>query len=198
MAPTSPSPDSPNRPGRASGKKASGWNLYTFTEGDGKLTLTAGVNTYANWLAANPPATGFNTDTDNDGVPNGVENVLGTDPNVYSAGMTDISSTASSATYQHTLSTTVAGDVSYTYEWSTDLVEWKASGGTNAGTTTATITPSAPASGVVTVVTAITSGPAAKLFTRIKAQQLTLMPGALVFHEERGHVRPRSFLSRLL
>ena len=61
--------------------------------------------------------------------------------------------------------------MTYSYEWSTDLAEWKASTETNTGLTTATITPSAPAAGVVTVTTAITSGPAAKLFTRIKATQ---------------------------
>ena len=76
-----------------------------------------------------------------------------------------------SATFKHTLNPTLASDVSYTYEWSTDLAEWKTSGATNTGGTTATITPSAQASGVVTVTTAITSGPAAKLFTRIKATQ---------------------------
>ncbi|MGL5019291.1 MAG: thrombospondin type 3 repeat-containing protein, partial [Luteolibacter sp.] len=148
-----------------------GGSLYTFTENDGRLVKTAATNTYANWLITNSPATGFVTDTDNDGVANGLENVLGTNPNIYSAGLTDVTSTTSTATYKHTLNPTVASDVSYSYEWSTDLVEWKATTETNTAGTTATITPSAPASGVVTVTTAITSGPAAKLFTRIKASQ---------------------------
>jgi len=147
---------------------------YTFTETDGRLTLTIAAppaNTYATWLAANPPATGFTTDSDNDGVANAVENILGSNPNAYSAGLTNVSSTASSATYKHTLNPTLASDVSYSYEWSTDLTEWKASAATNTGGTSATITPSAPASGVVTVTTAITSGPASKIFTRIKVTQ---------------------------
>ena len=97
-----------------------------------------------------------------------MEHVLGTDPNVYSAGLTQVSATASSATYKHTLNPTVASDVSHSYEWSTDLVEWKATTESNTGGTTSTITPSAPVSGVVTVTTAITSGPAGKLFTRLK------------------------------
>jgi len=141
---------------------------YTVQQTATAITL---VGTHANWLTANAPATGFVTDSDNDGVPNGLENVLGTNPNASSAGLTEISATASSATFKHTLNPTIASDVSYTYEWSTDLIEWKASGETNTGTTTATITPSAPVSGVVTVTTAITSGPASKLFTRIKATQ---------------------------
>lgn len=147
----------------------SGGSLYTFTENDGRLVKSAATNTYANWLTANSPATGFSTDSDVDGVPNGVENVLGTNPNGYSAGLTRISATASTATCTHTLNPAVASDVSYAYEWSTDLAEWKAGGQTNTSGTTATITPSAPVSGVVTVTTAITGGPAAKLFTRIRA-----------------------------
>jgi hypothetical protein len=100
-----------------------------------------------------------------------VENVLGTNPNAYSAGLTEVSATAGSATFKHTLNPTVASDVSYTYEWSTDLTEWKTSGQSNTGGVTATIAPSAPAAGVVTVVTTVTSGTPARLFARIKASQ---------------------------
>ncbi|NJR42074.1 MAG: hypothetical protein HC767_04915 [Akkermansiaceae bacterium] len=57
----------------------------TYFEGGGTLTVGS---TFATWLAANAPATGFNTDSDDDGVPNGVENVLGTSPNTSSAGLT--------------------------------------------------------------------------------------------------------------
>ena len=153
-------------------KKTVSPSTYTFTESDGRLVKTAAAtNTYANWLAARPPATGFTTDSDNDGVTNAVENVLGTNPNAYSAGLTEVSSTSTSATYKHTLNPAVASDLTYTYEWSTDLTEWKTSGQTNTGNTSATITPSAHASGVVTVVSAVTSGPSARLFTRIKVTQ---------------------------
>ena len=144
-------------------------STYTFTESDGRLVKSAApTNTYANWLTTNSPATGFITDSDNDGVANGVENVLGTNPNVYSPGLTNVSATPSSAIYTHTLNPTIASDVSYSYEWSTDLAEWKVSGAPNTGGTIATITPSAPVSGVVTVTTTA-SAPTARLFTRIKA-----------------------------
>jgi fibronectin-binding autotransporter adhesin len=151
--------------------KTEGGSLYTFTENDGRLVKSAAASTYATWLTANSPATGFITDSDNDGVANGVENVLGTNPNVYSAGLTNISATASTATYKHTLNPTVASNVSYSYEWSTDMTEWKASGASNTGGTIATITPSTPStpvSGVVTVTTTA-NAPTARLFTRIKA-----------------------------
>ena len=154
-------------------EKTDAGSNYTFTENDGRLVKSAATitNTYANWLTANSPATGFITDSDNDGVANGVENILGTNPNVYNTGMANVSSTTASATFTHTLNPTIASDVSYSYEWSTDLAEWKAGGASNTGGTTASISPSAPVSGVVTVTTAITSGPAARLFTRIKASQ---------------------------
>lgn len=137
--------------------------------GPGKIQVGAAANTYANWLTANSPATGFSTDTDNDGVPNGVENVLGTNPNTSSAGLTQVSATASSVTFQHTLNPTIASDVSYSYQWSSDLIEWKASGVANTAGTIGTIVPSAPAAGVVTVVTTRTGTASSKLFTRIKA-----------------------------
>lgn len=126
-------------------------------------------NTYASWLALNAPATGFVTDSDNDGVPNGVENVLGTSPNTYSAGLTQVSATPTSVTYKHKLNSTIASDVTYSYQWSTDLIEWKTTGQTNTGGVSATIVPSAPVSGEVTVVTTVTGGSTIKLFTRLVA-----------------------------
>lgn len=132
--------------------------------------LASTSTSYANWLTTNAPATGFLTDSDNDGLPNGIENVLGGNPNIYNAGLTGISSTPTSATFKHKLNPTLASDVTYGYEWSTDLVNWHTSGGTNTGGTSATITPSSPdANQVVTVVITITVGPAAMLFGRLKA-----------------------------
>lgn len=152
-------------------KKTESGSIYTFTESNGTLTKAAASSNYADWLTANPPASGFSSDSDNDGVPNALEHVLGSNPNAFNVGLSDLASTASSAIYTHTLNSTLASDMSYVYEWSTDLVEWKLSGVANTAGTTATIVPSAPVSGVVTVTTTINSGPAGKLFTRIKASQ---------------------------
>jgi hypothetical protein len=133
--------------------------------------VTAGT-TYVNWLADHAPATGFITDSDNDGLPNGVENVLGSDPNTYNAGLTMVSSTATSITFKHTLNPLIVSDVTYGYQWSTDLVNWHTSGDTNTGGTSATITPSSPdANQVVTVVISITGGSAARLFGRFEAKK---------------------------
>ncbi len=130
---------------------------------------TTGGTTYAEWLTANSPATGFATDTDDDGVANGIEHILGSDPNKFTAGLTQISATATSVTFQHTLNPTLASDVTYGYQWSSDLTEWKASGVANTGGTIANIVPSAPIAGVVTVVTTIADGPAGRLFVRLVA-----------------------------
>jgi hypothetical protein len=129
-------------------------------------TATVG-NTFASWLT--PPAAGFEPDSDGDGIPNGVENVLGTNPNTFSAGLIPVSSTATSVTFTHTLNPALASDVTYGYEWSSDLAEWKASGVANAGGTTATIEASTPTAGVVTVVATASGTPTATLFVRMVA-----------------------------
>jgi hypothetical protein len=151
----------------------------SFTQSaSGRMVLCAMVvkkavstSTYTAWLALNSPATGFATDTDKDGISNGLENVFGSNPKTYSSGLTLVSATASSVTYQHPLNPNIASDVSYSYEWSTDLIEWKASGATNTGGAIATINPSVPVSGIVTVTTTLTRGSTTKLFTRLKAVQ---------------------------
>ena len=143
-------------------------NFALDAEGDLTATAVSG-NTFADWLVTNAPATGFVTDTDKDGLGNGVENVLGSNPNTYNAGLTQVSSTATSVTFKHTLNPTIASDVTYGYEWSTNMVEWKTTGQTNTAGTTATVTASAPVSGVVTVTVTITGGPSARLFGRLAA-----------------------------
>jgi autotransporter-associated beta strand protein len=148
----------------------SGYALVTANGGT-ELWLKP-ANTFAAWLQLNPPATGFTTDTDHDGLANGVENVLGGDPNVFDAGLIRISATANSATFKHQLNPTKASDVTYNYQWSTDLVEWKAGTETNSTGTTATIEASTPdADHIVTVVMTVTNGPAARLFGRLVANQ---------------------------
>ncbi len=151
--------------------------------GNGLLSVTtaSGGSTYASYIAAFPAAAGapgFTQDADNDGIANGVENVLGTNPTTNSAGLVQVSATATSVTFRHSLTNTPASDVSYSYEWSADLTNWFASGGTNGSGTTATIAATtlvdnvAPATDEIQVVITITAGPASKLFGRIKTNKL--------------------------
>lgn len=141
--------------------------------GNGSLEVVSGPgdNTYQQWITGNAPASGFGPDSDGDGIPNGVEHVLGTNPNTSSPGLVGISATTASATFRHTLNTSLASDVTPSYEWSTDLIEWKGSGATNVGGTTAVITASAPVEGEVTVTISATGGPVGKLFGRLVATQ---------------------------
>ncbi len=136
----------------------------------------AASNTYASWIGGFGVGgqTGANQDFDNDNLSNSVENVLGSNPSVYSAGLTQISATASSVKFRHNQSNTIATDVTGSYQWSPDLVNWAASG-VSIGATTATIghvtitDVNAPANDLIEVTVTVTTGPATKLFGRLVA-----------------------------
>jgi hypothetical protein len=133
-------------------------------------------DTYANWIggfsgAAGAP--GFNQDADNDGVSNGVEHYLGTDPSVSSLDLRELSNTGGGFRFRHSRTNQLAGDVKASYQWSTDLVNWHASGqpagsGVIATISTATITDnSPPALDEIEVSAVISTGTTASLFVRI-------------------------------
>jgi hypothetical protein len=142
-------------------------------DSSGYLTIAASGNAFSDWLVENSPATGFTTDTDLDGISNGLENIFGTNPNAFNAGLTNIISAPGSVTFKHRLNPNIASDVSYHYEWSTDLAEWKGHGESNSTENTATIVASAPDyNNVVTVVITLTAGPNTHVFGRLEARQL--------------------------
>ena len=154
---------------------------YTLNYNDTlkQIELVAGT-TYALWIGGFPGAAGapgFNQDADGDGIDNGIEHLLGTDPSVSSGGLYQISATANSVTFRHTQTNSLGTDVTKSYEWSSDLVEWKASGAANTGGTTGTIVATtitdnvAPANDVIEVVVTATGTPTAKLFARVVANQ---------------------------
>lgn len=128
---------------------------------------------FAAWMSGFTFAPGADTslegDADNDGIANIMENLFGTPPNAASAGVTGIAGGAGSVGFQHPLNPVLASDVSYSYQWSTDLAEWRASGVANTGGTIVTITAGAPVANQVTVNAAVTTGSAARLFTRVVA-----------------------------
>ena len=143
-----------------------------------KLNYTGGASNYAAWASANgiggEPAAG---DFDHDGLGNAAENVLGSNPALANTGLTAVSATAGIFKFRHSQSNTIAPDVSKSYQWSTDLVDWLASGQSNAGGTIATITEStltdnaAPDNDLIEVTITVTSGPATKVFGRLIATQ---------------------------
>ena len=133
-------------------------------------------NDYASWISnfSVDGQTGANDDFDNDNLDNVVENVLGSNPSVSNTGLTQISATGSSVKFQHDQSNTIASDVTKSYQWSTDLVDWKASGQANTGGIVATISPvtiidvAGPGNDMVEVTVTATGAPA-KIFARLVA-----------------------------
>jgi autotransporter-associated beta strand protein len=141
--------------------------------------VTVGL-TYGAWIAGYPGAAGapgFDQDADSDGIANGIEHVLGTDPSVSTVALTQVSGTTTTVTFRHTRTNSLALGVTPSYEWSSDLSEWKGSGEANTGGTIATIVPTtitdtaAPANDVIEVVTTASGTPTGKLFVRLVAEQ---------------------------
>lgn len=144
------------------------------------LTLSAGAgNSYAAWIAGYPgvgASTAVGDDFDHDGLPNGIENILGTAPDISTTGLTQVSTTPTTLVFRHTRSNSTAIDLADSYEWSADLTTWHASAATDSGTTVtiaaATLTnTTAPANDLIEVTATITGTPKPHLFVRLKAVQ---------------------------
>lgn len=117
---------------------------------------------YSDWIGGFPGVGGrasFNDDPDGDGLVNGIENVLGTDPTSSNPGISVTGVGANSFTFRHPKNPTPASDVVSAYLWSTDLSGFHDDGSASGGTTV-TFSPSRndPVSGTTTV-TATISGP---------------------------------------
>ena len=137
--------------------------------------VPAGNPTFGDWIGGFQVngETGVNDDHDHDGLPNAIENILGTAPDVYSSGLTSVSSTANTLVFRHTRSNTIAPDLTASYEWP-NLVDWNAAGASAGGITVAivpvTITDtSAPDNDLVEVTATITGSSATQVFVRLKA-----------------------------
>ena len=130
--------------------------------------------TYGDWIAGYPGVgvqTGFGQDPDGDGVRNGLEHYLATDPSAPSTGVTVTGGTGTSVTFTHRCTESLGSDVTGTYEWSTDLTNWHASDASAGGVTVhiGTSVNAAPSGyDEVTVTGSVTSGTTDMLFLRLK------------------------------
>lgn len=133
------------------------------------------ASTYAGWAAGYPgmgAESGFNDDPDDDGLANGLENFLGTDPTATSRGLANVAKAASTFTFRHSQNAAPASDIAAAYRWSFDLQNWNDSGASQNGTTvTFSASPDNPLPGTTTVTATIAGNPAAKIFIDLKVTQ---------------------------
>ena len=115
--------------------------------------------------------TGFDDDADGDGLTNGLEGFMGTNPSAANgSAITQVSSNGSVTTFTHPKATPALNDVTGSYEWSPDLGTWYAADGVDGpgGGPTVNI-PAAGSVGGTATATATSSVPLARLFIRIVA-----------------------------
>ncbi|WP_193212816.1 immunoglobulin domain-containing protein [Luteolibacter marinus] len=126
---------------------------------------------FATWIGGYDVGTltGFEDDADGDGLDNGLENYLGTDPSVANQGLTNVIKVGNTLTLQHPKNSAPAPDVAAAYLWSRDLSTWHFSGDENEGTTvTFSVSDNTPGTGIATVTATIGGTQPPILFTRIE------------------------------
>ncbi len=148
---------------------------YDFNYLPATLTITA--PSFDEWIGFYPvDLLEFDDDPDNDGIPNGVENLLGTAPDAPSPGLTQVSTTADTLTFRHTRANSPAIGLTARYEWSADFQNWHSSA-TSAEGVTVVIVDSviadnpAPENDLIEVTATVTQGSPGKLFVRLVASK---------------------------
>jgi Bacterial Ig-like domain/Lamin Tail Domain len=140
------------------------------------------VQDYAAWIESfydnetDPLVIGFDADPDFDGVPNGVEALIGAEPDAPSVfTASELTKTGNTFTFLYPQARVVPSGVTASYEWSTDLLNWYTTGQSN-GVNTITL------EGIIfdddnvsplivyEVTATVTAGTATKLFVRVLAE----------------------------
>jgi hypothetical protein len=136
-----------------------------------KVRLTALPNTFSSWIDGfdlDPADKDFIDDPDSDGLANGIEAQLGTNPSQFNAGLANLSSNGTTTIFTHPQNDNPPVDAGgIHYGWSEDLVNWHPSGSGPTGGATVTFAP--VTIGMTTTVTATASAALEKFFLRIRA-----------------------------
>lgn len=168
------------------------WSEFTLAVVDAAV---AGVNEhlgtypggsaadYAAWIngffpgETNPLIIGFNADPDNDGIPNGVEALIGGNPKVAGVfDITELTQAGNTLTFVYPQARAIPSGVTASYEWSTDLINWYTTGQSN-GVNTVTLAEDEYNNDGVSplidyqVTATVTVGTAPELFVRVAAIQ---------------------------
>ncbi|MBK1834805.1 immunoglobulin domain-containing protein [Roseibacillus ishigakijimensis] len=140
-------------------------SLYLGPEGE----------TFASWMTGFPGVgseTAFSDDADQDGLANGLEAFLGTDPSEPNDSLEAVMITEAGLTFQHPRTATVLLDVQASYQWSSDLQNWFASGEESEGSAVTFQTlANTPATGTSSITAEVTGVPLDKVFVRLQVQQ---------------------------
>ena len=132
------------------------------------ITLTVVPSTYAPWIASFPAVgtdTGIDKDPDGDRIPNGLENYFGTDPSKFSIGLLAVAAGGGNFTFRHPMNPNPAGDLTVSYRWSKNLVDFYGDGASDGiNSVSFSPQPGTPAAGTTTVIAAITGPFPDKLF----------------------------------
>lgn len=136
--------------------------------------VSAPTNTLSSWLSGYSVGgfTGVGDDPDGDGIANGIENILGTDPSAPSSGLQVLGLTTGAGTtltFTHPLNDNPASDLTAAYIWSRNLSTFHADGASD-GSTTVSFVHGPPSGGMVTVTATIT-GPADRIFVALEVTQ---------------------------
>jgi hypothetical protein len=184
-------PPSPGMEARTAGSRGQ-YVVGTFTASEELLTLnflpgndiillnafTIGElppgDKFADWIGGFrlKGRTAFTDDPDGDGQSNGIEAFFGTNPGAANRGLENVSFEGNVFTFEHPQADPPPSDVSGSYEWSLDLVNWHSMNDPGIGTTVIIVASSNESAMGITTVRAIVDGTLHKsLFLRAVALQ---------------------------